>query len=184
MVKAKVRRRTKAKEEPEKLEGPPSNRDGKRGQSMERAKERFLVFLKEHGSVRYACQCAKVSRSAIMAHRKKDPVFAQAWVDALDDAADYLEESMYERACDRDTVAGIFLLKGMRPEKYRERTHVTTVEEKAIDEAIEAEFRLLNEEAQDAEFEPASKALPAPGHNGNGQHGNGHVDSSTKESEG
>lgn len=155
MVKVKVRR-------------PPKKRDPKRGASLERAKWRFIEFLQVHGSVRYACRCARVSRDAIYNQRNVDPAFAKAWVDALDDAADNLEESLYERATTHDTVAAIFLLKGMRPEKYRERQHVTTVEEKSIDEAIEAEFRVIREEG--IEVTEPSHQLPMEGSaNGNGR---------------
>lgn len=148
---------------------------------MERAKVHFIKYLAQYGTVAHACKCAKVSRETMRRHRSIDPEFAEKWLDAVDDAADTLEESLFDRAIDRDTIAAIFLLKGMRPNKYRERQQITTVEEKNIDQAIDAEFKILNDSAEDAEFttkEGNPRALlPAPGSNGH-KNGNG---SSTKE---
>lgn len=99
----------------------------------------FLAALAETGVVRYACRAADVDSGLVYARRQASPDFAAAWAQALEDAADSLEEAAVERARDgiieyvvgkdgevrenrkySDTLL-IFLLKGARPEKYRER---------------------------------------------------------------
>lgn len=99
----------------------------------------FLSALSEAGVVRYACKAAGVDPSAVYDRRRDDQAFAAAWAQALDDAADLLESEavrrgrdgivehvvgkggeVYENTKYSDTLL-IFLLKGARPEKYRER---------------------------------------------------------------
>lgn len=108
----------------------------------------FLSVLAESGNVRLASQAASVARSAVYALRASDEVFAAEWDTAQEEAADLLEQEARRRAHDgwdepvfgsmgqglgsgeigtvrkySDTLL-IFLLKGARPEKYRERTDV------------------------------------------------------------
>ncbi len=125
----------------------------------------FLASLADGGNVRLACEAAKIERSTAYRLRESDETFAAAWNDALDQAADLLEEEARRRAYDgvrrlkfykgrpvmvpvvdadglvvkdkdgnpelkpyteqeySDTLI-IFLLKGARPEKYRERADV------------------------------------------------------------
>lgn len=72
-----------------------------------------------------ACQFAGISRSQAYACRGRDPEFAARWDDALEDGIDNLEYALHERALDTDTTAAIFLLKSLRPEKFRDRYEVT-----------------------------------------------------------
>ena len=80
-----------------------------------------------------------VARSYAYERKRSDRTFAAAWHDAKEEALDRIEEALYERAVDGvdepvffagqcvgtkkafDTTAAIFLLKGGRPETYRER---------------------------------------------------------------
>lgn len=125
----------------------------------------FLAALSESGNVRLACEAAQINRWTAYDRRENDPDFAKAWADALDQAADLLEEEARRRAYEglrrckfhngapimvpaigadglvvRDKDGNpemipyveheysdlllIFLLKGARPETYRERTDV------------------------------------------------------------
>lgn len=108
----------------------------------------FLTALEESGNVRLACAAAQVSRGTVYQRRSDDVAFAAAWESALEEAADLLEAEARRRAHDgwdepvfgsqgagqgsgqigtvrkySDTLL-IFLLKGARPEKYRERSDV------------------------------------------------------------
>lgn len=110
--------------------------------------EAFLEALREMGNVRYACEQADIPRRTVYEWREAEPVFAQHWEEALDEAADSLEQEAWRRAVDgvdkpvfgsrgaglgsgevgtvreySDTLL-ILLLKAARPEKYRERTDV------------------------------------------------------------
>lgn len=84
-------------------------------------KAAFLAALRERGSVMHAAESAGIGRRTAYDWRDADPEFAAAWEDALEDSTERLEESMFERAMKGDTTAAIFLLKGRRPEVYRER---------------------------------------------------------------
>ena len=84
-------------------------------------RDAFLEALRSTPIIKQACRAAGVSRKVAYDWRKKDGEFAAEWNDALQDGIDTLEEILMRRAEERDTVAMIFLLKGLRPKKYRER---------------------------------------------------------------
>lgn len=102
----------------------------------------FLKTLAMSGVVTTACRKAKISRQTAYKTREEDAGFAMAWEEALDAAADGMEEEAHRRAVVgvlkpifqggkkvgsireySDTLL-IFRLKAVRPEKYRERTDV------------------------------------------------------------
>ncbi len=98
----------------------------------------FLEALAESGNVSVACKAAVVTRGAIYKHRKSNPDFRAEWKDAVSRAIDVLEEEARRRAFSgvnepvfhKGVVCGvvtkysdvllIFLLKGLRPKKYRD----------------------------------------------------------------
>jgi hypothetical protein len=103
-------------------------------------REAFLEALATTGNVRSAAKSAHTSTRTAYYFRKENPAFAAAWEEALDAAMDIvLEPEAMRRAVDgitkpiyhqgkkidsvreySDTLL-IFLLKGGRPAKYRER---------------------------------------------------------------
>lgn len=102
-------------------------------------KTKFLKFLRECGNVSKAAEAAGTNRRRVYEWRAEDPEFASAWADAKQQAADVLEAEAWRRAVKgvekpifrqgslvgyeqvySDTLL-IFLAKGARPEKYRER---------------------------------------------------------------
>lgn len=103
----------------------------------------FLAALSELGNVKAAVEEAGVSRAFVYEERNRDAEFARAWESALETAADVMEREAFRRAVEgvdepvfspkgfkvgtvrkySDTLL-IFLLKGARPEKYRERQDV------------------------------------------------------------
>ena len=85
-------------------------------------KKAFLEELRQRYSVYHACKEAGIGRTTVYAWRQDDEEFAKAWDAALADAADVLEASAYQRALEGDTTLTIFLLKGAKPDKYKERT--------------------------------------------------------------
>lgn len=107
----------------------------------------FLQALAIKGIVGQAARSAGISRRAAYLYRERDTEFALMWDDAIEEATDRLEEEIRRRgeegveepvfgrvARDQDGEIGtvrkysdtllIFLTKGMRPEKYRERHEV------------------------------------------------------------
>lgn len=102
----------------------------------------FLKALAESGTVTTASKKAKIGRTTAYKVREEDSVFAAAWDEALAEAVDGMEAEAHRRAVEgtlkpvyqqgrkvgsireySDTLL-IFLLKGAKPEKYRERSDV------------------------------------------------------------
>jgi len=108
----------------------------------------FLTALAKRGNISDACTAAQIHRSTAYHHQQTDEAFAAAWLTALDEGADALEAEAQRRAVsglvrkkftkDGDPIIDpatgkqyvekeysdtllIFLLKGARPEKYRDR---------------------------------------------------------------
>ena len=100
---------------------------------------KFLAALAETGNVTKACGIAKIGRMTVYDWRDGDEYFTTRWEKALDKGADALEDEATRRAHDgveepvyfKGEVVGhvqkysdtllIFLLKGRRPEKYKDR---------------------------------------------------------------
>jgi hypothetical protein len=81
----------------------------------------FLKTLAKTPSVTMAAKAAGIPRRTAYDHREKDPEFAQAWDDALNQSLDALEHEVYQRALKDDAQLAMFLLKAHRPAIYRER---------------------------------------------------------------
>lgn len=83
-------------------------------------KPKFLEQLSLTGNVTGSAEAAGITRQNAYLSKKDDPEFATAWADAIDQAMDDLEASVYRRAKADSDVLAIFLLKAHRPAKYRE----------------------------------------------------------------
>jgi hypothetical protein len=57
-------------------------------------RNQFLAKLAETSNVRYSCEFAQVSPTTVYDLRRRDPVFAQRWLDALCEGYDNLEMEM------------------------------------------------------------------------------------------
>jgi|SRR5262245_24976732 len=106
-------------------------------------KAAFLTALAACGNVRQAARTIHAAPDTVYAHRKTDPAFAEAWEQALHAAMDIvLEPEAIRRAVQgveravfhrgeqvgvqreySDTLL-IFLLKGWKPDRYKERSEV------------------------------------------------------------
>lgn len=116
--------------------------DGTQNDTPKKAiwEDAFLAVFARSGNVSLACAAVGINRSHTYHHRKDSPEFAARWDDAREAAMDRLEAEADRRAVEgvrkrkfhpktgqqyiereySDTLL-IFLLKGGRPEKYRER---------------------------------------------------------------
>ena len=88
-------------------------------------KAAVLAAFKKCASVTRACEIADIARATFYGWLKDDPEFKAAYEAAREEAVEVLEEEAIRRA----TIGGsdtllIFLLKGMRPDKYRENRAV------------------------------------------------------------
>lgn len=86
--------------------------------------EVFLSSYRDQGNVRVACDLAGITRQAAYARRDTDPDFAARWAEAAESATENLESIAWERAKEGSDVLVIFLLKGLKPEKYRDNPKV------------------------------------------------------------
>lgn len=133
-------------------------------------KRAFLVAYAESGNVTLAATAAQIDRATHYKWLAADESYAEAFYEAGEAAADLLEKEARRRAvegverpvfhkgeeCGRIREYSdhllMFLLKGVRPEKYRERIHVLT------EDAVDAEIRRL--EAELARRSATGEAAP------------------------
>jgi len=124
----------------------------------------FLAALADTGQITKACKAIDIARPTAYEWRALDPEFARAWDAAKDRSMDVLEDEAFRRAHDGDAnvIPGkygeiirteysdtllIFLLKGGKPNKYRERVDVRTGELKDKSEAeLMAELETLRKQ--------------------------------------
>ena len=79
---------------------------------------RFLELLKGTGNVTLAAQGAGIDRTTAYARAARDPAFAAAWRAAHEAAVDLLEGEARRRALAGSDGLLMFLLRGLRPERY------------------------------------------------------------------
>lgn len=122
---------------------PKTIEQAKKARSDDQRKADFLYALSELAAITGACEASDVPRVTVYNWRERDPDFAKAWDEALEKGIDALEDEMMRRAKQgvekpvyqgglkvgtvreySDTLA-IFLAKGRRPERYRERTELS-----------------------------------------------------------
>ena len=84
-------------------------------------RERFCGILADGSSVTAAAEAIGISRASLYNAREIDPDFAAAWNDAVERGTDTLEDEAVKRARNSSDTLLIFLLKGRRPEKFKER---------------------------------------------------------------
>ena len=88
-------------------------------------KRKFCEGLALGGSVTLAADAIGVARNTPYYQRSIDPEFAEAWDDARERAADRCEDRLNELAMESTHPAHIiFLLKNLRPEKWRDRKEI------------------------------------------------------------
>jgi hypothetical protein len=84
-------------------------------------KRAFLAAFSRCGSISQAAKRAKVDRRTHYNWIREDSGYREAFQYATIEAGDALEDKLSEMAHDGNVTAAIFLLKGIRPEKYKDR---------------------------------------------------------------
>ena len=105
-------------------------------------RNKFLKALAEYGIVGTACKAAGIGRTMAFQWRQDDPVFASQWNEAVEQATELLEKEAWRRASEgwekpvfqNGSQVGtireysntllIFLLKALRPDRYRDNAKV------------------------------------------------------------
>ncbi len=120
-------------------------------------KREFISELRRESTVYHAALHVGVSRKTVYRWQEVDPDFAEAWADALQDATDVMEHSVYHQALNGDTLLKMFWLKKHRPE-YRDKTTVDiTVVQGEINQRMQ---QLGLKQLPQAPFIPAEFANP------------------------
>lgn len=119
--------------------------------AVQAKKAAFLAAFAQFGTITHAAKAADIGRQTHYDWVRNDPEYAKAFDDAGDQAIDALEREARRRAIEGteepvfhngkivDTIRRysdtllIFLLKGARPSKYRERVDVTLDVRRAIE---------------------------------------------------
>lgn len=92
----------------------------KRATVNERKRRRFLDYVRDGYAITKAAEAAKIPRQTLYDWRKADQDFAHEWDDAYEQGCDALEEVAQNRAIDKSDLMLIFLMKGRRPQRYRD----------------------------------------------------------------
>jgi hypothetical protein len=87
-------------------------------------RERFLEAVRNTGNVTQACDAIGLTRSAVYTWRDEDPSFADAWEAAHALGIEAMEDEARRRAFAGSDLLMIFMLKGAKPDKYRDRSTV------------------------------------------------------------
>ena len=81
----------------------------------------FLSALAEGGNVRDACRRLGINRQSLYPWKANDPAFASDWDRALVLGAEALEDEARRRAKNGSDILLMFLLRALKPEKFRDR---------------------------------------------------------------
>src|ERR1700733_1347099 len=92
-------------------------------------KRAFLAAFSRCGSLSKSAKRAKVDRRTHYNWLKDDPWYVQGFQQAVIEVGDSLEDRLTEMAFDGNVTAAIFLLKGLKPQKFRERIEQTNLHE-------------------------------------------------------
>jgi hypothetical protein len=88
-------------------------------------KRAFLAAYSRCGSLSRAAKRAGVDRRTHYNWKRADPDYREAFLQATIEAGDSLEDKLMDLAHEGNVTAAIFLLKGLRPEKYKDRNETT-----------------------------------------------------------
>jgi hypothetical protein len=92
-------------------------------------KRAFLAAFSRCGSLSKAAKRARVDRRSHYNWLKDDPWYVQAFRQAVIEAGDSLQDKLTEMAYEGNVTAAIFLLKGLKPETFRDRIEKVNIED-------------------------------------------------------
>jgi hypothetical protein len=122
---------------------------------------KFLELLGESGNVAATCAALELHRPVIYAWRHADADFAAAWDAALQLGGEALEDEARRRAMSGSDILLMFLLRAIKPERYRERSTIDVNSIRALNyrDMPVAELRKRLAELR-AEQDPRQPLLP------------------------
>jgi hypothetical protein len=115
---------------------------GKNGKGFYVATEaRLKVFLdhySKHGRVLQACEASGINFKTHYRHLQSDPEYRLAVEEAEQQAAQAVEDRVYDMALDNDLQASLVILRRFRPSLYRDRASIDVTADISISEALSA----------------------------------------------
>lgn len=81
----------------------------------------FLAAYSAAGSIAHAAKAAGCSRESHYVWMRNDPTYPERFRAAFEESADSLEDEAHRRAYEGSDTLLIFLLKGKKPERFREQ---------------------------------------------------------------
>lgn len=119
-------------------------------QDEQAQKARYLRAVSRVGTLTAGCKAARVSPHTVYSWREHDTEFTIAEHDARERCADELEAAVIRRGKTQSDTAAIFMLKAMRPAKYRDnsRVEVTGKDGGPVDLSLEPTDRIARRIAQ------------------------------------
>jgi hypothetical protein len=97
------------------------------------ARETFLQALGQCGNVTGSCEALSISRTQVYYWRNTDPEFARQWDEAVALGGEALEDECRRRAMAGSDALMVFMLRALKPEKYREKAAVDVTMRTAVD---------------------------------------------------
>jgi hypothetical protein len=91
------------------------------GEILQHKKRAFLSAYVKCGNITKAASSAKIARQTHYDWMRDDPEYPKLFADAEIEAGDELEYEARKRALAGSDTLMIFLLKGIKPEKYKDR---------------------------------------------------------------
>jgi transposase-like protein len=106
-----------------------------------RLRRRFRLesprICESQANVSQACKSVKIVRETFYSWLRQDPAFREAYEASREQAIEVLEDEAVRRAKIGSDTLLIFLLKGARPQKYRDNVHLEgSLAVGAIEQAI------------------------------------------------
>ena len=101
---------------------------GNRPEDVKARQNMFLKAFDKHGTIKHACMETKIGRVTVARWKREDAYgFIQRFDDAKEDYAEIIENVVFERAKQPNCnpILQIFVLKALKPDKYRDLAVVT-----------------------------------------------------------
>jgi hypothetical protein len=95
----------------------------KKSTKTDNKKKAFIKAYANAGTIRAAAELVGIHRATHYDWLEKDPQYVKDFQQSEKDAADSLEAEARRRAFEGSDTLLIFLLKGFKPERYKERIH-------------------------------------------------------------
>lgn len=115
--------KTRKKRDPADLKAAQRKGGAKHTKLKEDRQRKFLKLYPELGTITAACRVVGVKRSAFV-NWMTDPEFKKRFEEAKVEVGELLEAEAFKRARERSDLLLIFALKGIYPDKYKERAEV------------------------------------------------------------